>query len=277
MFWLIILILGIVEGLTEFIPVSSTGHLIVVDQFLRFNEWLGAAGEEKRQLFDIFIQLGAILAVGWIYREKLVGAVTRGLSNREGADRRLLLMLIIAFVPAGVFGLLFNKFIKAHLFSPWTVAWALIVGGVLIMIIERLPLRARASSTEEMTLSQAFAVGCAQVLSLFPGTSRSAATIMGGLCAGITRPAATEFSFLLSFPTMMAATFYSLWKSRHALDSEFLLALFAGFVVAFVVAFLVVKWLIRFVQTHNFTVFAIYRILFGALILYLVWSGTMKG
>lgn len=276
MFWLIIIILGIVEGLTEFIPVSSTGHLIVVDQFLRFNEWLGAAGEEKRQLFDIFIQLGAILAVGWIYREKLVGAVTRGVS-REGADRRLLLMLIVAFLPAGFCGLLFNKFIKAHLFSPWTVACALIVGGVLIMIIERLPLRARASSTEEMTLGQAFAVGCAQVLSLFPGTSRSAATIMGGLCAGITRPAATEFSFLLSFPTMMAATFYSLWKSRHALDSDFVLALFVGFLVAFVVAFLVVKWLIRFVQTHNFTVFAIYRILFGALILYLVYSGTMKG
>jgi undecaprenyl-diphosphatase len=276
MFWIIILILGIVEGLTEFIPVSSTGHLIVVDQFLRFNEWLGAGGEEKRQLFDIVIQLGAILAVGWIYREKLTGAVTNGL-RQEGPDRRLLLMLIVAFLPAGVFGLLFNKFIKAHLFSSWTVALALIVGGFLILVIERLPLRPQTDATEKMTLGQAFAVGCAQVLALFPGTSRSAATIMGGLCFGITRPAATEFSCLLSFPTMMAATFYSLWKSRHALDSSFVLALSVGFLIAFIVAFAVVKWLIRYVQSHDFTLFAIYRILFGAFILYLVYTGKMKG
>ncbi len=276
MFWIIVIILGIVEGLTEFMPISSTGHLIVADGVLRFNEWLGADGEEKRQLFDIFIQLGAILAVGLIYREKLVGAVTRGL-RQPGPDRHLLLMLIISFLPAAIIGLLFNKYIKAYLFSPWTVAWALIVGGVLILIIERLSLRPRAASTEEMTLGQALAVGLAQVLSLIPGTSRSAATIMGGLCAGITRPAATEFSFLLSFPIMLAASFYSLWKSRHALDSSFLLTLAVGFLVAFVIAYAVVKWLIRFVQTHDFTGFAIYRILFGGLILYLVYTGFMKG
>ena len=276
MFWIIVLILGVVEGLTEFIPVSSTGHLIVADGMLRFNEWLGADGEEKRQLFDIFIQLGAILAVGLIYREKLIRAVTRGVLQ-PGSDRRLLVMLIISFLPAAITGLVFNKFIKEHLFSPWTVAWALIVGGVLIFIIERLPLQARATTTEEMTFGQALAVGCAQVLSLFPGTSRSAATIMGGLCAGITRPAATEFSFLLSFPIMVAASSYSLWKSRHALDGDFLVTLAAGFLVAFLVAYAVVKWLIGFVQTHDFTSFAIYRILFGGLILYLVYAGVMKG
>lgn len=275
LFWIIVIVLGIVEGLTEFLPVSSTGHLIVVDQFLRFNEMLGAGGEEKRQLFDIFIQLGAILAVALIYREKLTGAFTRGLTQPAGPDRRLLLMLVVAFLPAGVCGLLLSHFIKAHLLFSRPVAYALIIGGVAILLIERLPLRPRTRTTEEMTLGQAFAVGCAQVFALFPGTSRSAATIMGGLGAGISRPAATEFSFLLSFPTMMAATFYSLWKSRHALDAGFALTLAVGFVIAFVVAFAVVKWFIRYVQTHDFTLFAVYRIGFGALILYLVASGRL--
>lgn len=273
-FWIIVVVLGIVEGLTEFLPISSTGHLIVADQLLGFVSQPGMT-KERAELFEVFIQLGAILAIGLIYHEKLLGAATRGLTQSRGPDRRLLVMLIVAFLPAGFVGLLTNKFIEAHLFSSRTVAWALIVGGLLILLIERLPLRTRTRTTEEMTLGQAFAVGCAQVLSLFPGTSRSAATIMGGLGAGLARPVATEFSFLLSFPTMLAATLYKLWKSRHTLDAGMGLTLLVGFVVSFVVAFAVVRWFIRYVQTHDFTVFAVYRILFGALILYLLFSGQL--
>jgi undecaprenyl-diphosphatase len=274
-FWLVVIILGIVEGLTEFIPVSSTGHLIVADQLLHFREMLGPNGTEKAELFEIFIQLGAVLAIGLIYREKLFGAATRSFTH-NGPDRKLAIMLVLAFLPVGVIGLLTNKYIKAHLFSSKTVAGALIVGGLLILLIERLPLRPRTESTEAMSFGQAFGVGCAQVFSLFPGTSRSAATIMGGLLAGVRRPAATEFSFLLSFPTMMLATLYSLWKSRHTLDSSMTLTLAVGFAVSFIVAMAVVKWLIRYVQTHDFTMFAAYRILFGGLILYLIASGHMN-
>ena len=273
LFWIIVIVLGIVEGLTEFLPVSSTGHLIVADQLLGFVNQPGMT-KERAELFEIVIQLGAVLAIGLIYREKLLGAATRGLTQ-EGPDRRLLLMLIVAFLPAASVGLLTSKFIEAHLFSSRTVAWALIVGGLLILLIERLPLRPRTRTTEEMSLGQAFAVGCAQVFSLFPGTSRSAATIMGGLGAGLARPVATEFSFLLSFPTMLAATLYKLWKSRHTLDTGMSLTLLVGFLVAFVVAFAVVRWFIRYVQTHDFTVFAVYRLLFGAAILYLLFSGRL--
>ena len=276
-FWIVVIILGIVEGLTEFIPVSSTGHLIVADQLLHFREMLGANGKEKAELFEIFIQLGAILAIGIVYQRKLIGAATRSFTE-NGPDRRLALMLILAFIPVAIIGKASNKWVEAHLFSSKTVAGALIVGGLLILLIERLPLRPRTDSTERMTLGQAFAVGCAQVLSLFPGTSRSAATIMGGLFAGIERPTATEFSFLLSFPTMMAATIFKLWQSRHVLhDADIRGALAVGFVVSFVVALAVVKWLIRYVQTHNFTVFAVYRILFGGLILYLVYGNYLSG
>ena len=276
-FWIVVIILGIVEGLTEFIPVSSTGHLIVADNLLHFQDYLGANGKEKAELFEIFIQLGAILAIGLVYRQKLIGAATRSFTE-NGPDRKLAIMLALAFLPVAIIGKLSNKYIEAHLFSPKTVAGALIVGGLLILLIERLPLRPRTETTEGMTLGQAFGVGCAQVLSLFPGTSRSAATIMGGLIAGIRRPAATEFSFLLSFPTMMAATIYKLWQSRHVLhEPDIRGALAVGFVVAFVVALAVVKWLIRYVQTHDFTLFAVYRLLFGAVILYLVFSGKLGG
>ncbi len=276
-FWIVVIILGIVEGLTEFIPVSSTGHLIVADQLLHFREMFGTGGTEKAELFEIFIQLGAILAIGLIYQKKLLGAATRSFTE-NGPDRKLAIMLVVAFLPVAIIGKLGNTWIKAHLFSSKTVAGALIVGGLIILLIERLPLRFRANSTESMTLGQAFSVGCAQVFSLFPGTSRSAATIMGGLLAGIERPTATEFSFLLSFPTMLAATIYSLWKSRHVLhEPDVRGALALGFVVSFVVALVVVKWLIRYVQTHNFTLFAVYRILFGGAILWLVFNGKLTG
>ena len=276
-FWIVVVILGIVEGLTEFIPVSSTGHLIVADQLLHFREMFGTAGTEKAELFEIVIQLGAILAIGLVYQRKLIGAATRSFTE-NGPDRKLAVMLLLAFIPVAIIGKLTNKWIEAHLFSSKTVAGALIVGGLLILLIERLPLRLRTSSTEAMTLGQAFSVGCAQVLSLFPGTSRSAATIMGGLLSGIERPTATEFSFLLSFPTMMAATIFKLWQSRHVLhEADVRGALAVGFVVSFIVALAVVKWLIRYVQTHNFTLFAVYRILFGGLILWLVFNGKLTG
>lgn len=276
-FWIVVVILGVVEGLTEFIPVSSTGHLIVADQLLHFRELLGQNGTEKAELFEIFIQLGAILAIGLVYRQKLLGAATRSFTE-NGPDRKLAVLLLVAFLPVAVVGKLGNTWIKAHLFSSKTVAWALIVGGVLILLIEQVAKRVRTRSTDTMTLGQSLAVGCAQVCSLFPGTSRSAATIMGGLLSGLDRPTATEFSFLLSFPTMLAATAYSLWKARHVLhEPDVRGALAVGFVVSFVVALVVVKWLIRYVQTHRFTVFAVYRILFGGAILWLVFNSYLTG
>lgn len=265
-FWIVVVVLGIVEGLTEFIPVSSTGHLIVADALLNFK---GMLGTEKAELFEVVIQLGAILAIGLIYREKLTGAATRSLTH-NGPERRLLISLVIGFIPVAVIGFLFHKKITLYLFSPLTVAYALIVGGVLILLIERLPLRVTARKTEEMSYAQAAAVGLAQMFSLVPGTSRSAATIMGGLCAGIDRPAATEFSFLLSFPVMIAASGFDLFKHRTVLDRSMALTLLVGFVVSFLVAAAVVRWLIRYVQRHNFTYFAVYRIVFGLTLLAMV-------
>lgn len=266
-FWFVVVILGIVEGLTEFIPVSSTGHLIVADAFLHFRELIGS--KERAELFEVVIQLGAILAIGLIYRQKLTGAATRSLTH-NGPERRLLISLIIGFIPVAVAGLLFHKVIARVLFSPFTVACALIAGGILILVIERLPLRVTARKTEEMSYAQAAAVGLAQMLSLVPGTSRSAATIMGGLCAGIDRPAATEFSFLLSFPVMLAASGFDLYKHRSVLDRGMTLSLLVGFAVSFIVAAAVVRWLIRYVQRHNFTYFAVYRIVFGLALLGMV-------
>ena len=270
--WLVIIVLGIVEGLTEFIPVSSTGHLIVADALLNFQQLIGS--KERDELFLVVIQLGAILAIGTIYREKLVGAATRSFTH-NGPERRLLISLIIGFVPVAVAGLLFHHKIEQYLFSPFTVACALIVGGILILIIERLPHKVTARRTEQMTYAQAAAVGFAQILSLFPGTSRSAATIMGGLCVGIERPTATEFSFLLSFPVMMAASGFDLFKHRHVLDKSMLCALGLGFIVSFIVALVVVKWLIRYVQRHDFTYFAVYRIVFGLILIGLVYTNHM--
>lgn len=273
--WLVVILLGIVEGLTEFLPISSTGHLIVADTFLGFKELLGVNGKEQADLFEVFIQLGAILAVAVVYREKLTGALTRSLTQ-AGEDRRLLLHLIVGFIPVAVVGFLFHKKIQALLFNPTTVAIAFIVGGVLILIIERLPLSQRVESTGAMTLGQSFAVGCAQLLSLVPGMSRSACTIMGGMCSGLNRQTATEFSFLLSFPVMLAASAYSMLKKIQLLDASFLGYLALGFVVSFVVALVVIRWLIRYVQTHDFSPFAGYRILFGILLLVLASNGLLK-
>jgi undecaprenyl-diphosphatase len=255
------LVLGIVEGLTEFLPVSSTGHLIIVGDLLDFND-------EKGKVFTIVIQLGAILGVFWDYRAR-VGRLITGLNTRH--EQRFLLHLSIAFLPAAIVGLLLHQQIKEHLFNPVTVGVALIVGGFVILLIERLPLRVRVSSMEDLGPKEALKIGIAQTFSLFPGVSRAAATIMGGLLAGLSRTAATEFSFLLAMPIMFAATLFEL-RINHALFESADIPVFAtGFVAAFVSALVVVKIFLRYVSNHSFTLFAIYRIIFGALVLWYFW------
>lgn len=271
--WLVAVILGIVEGLTEFIPVSSSGHLIVASDFLKFQQQLGSA--EKVELFIVVIQLGAILAVGYYFRQKLWNTLTsRDVVSSGG---RLRTNLMIAFIPAVVFGYFFHPFITKHLFSTFTVAISLILGGIAIIFIEKksdtdkhiVPL-------EDMSIKEALYVGLAQVVSLIPGVSRSGATIMGGMLSGMTRPAATEFSFLLSFPIMIAASGYEILKYRELFDTSMIGALVVGFIVAFFSALVVVAWLIKFVQKHTFVGFGIYRIVFGAFLLTLSLLGVLE-
>ncbi len=257
-------LLGIVEGITEFLPISSTGHLILFQDMLGFE---GPPGE----LFPIVIQLGAILSVCWLYRAKLIATVA-GLARDSGAQKFTVNMLL-AFLPAAVIGVFAYKFIKGALFTPLVVAIALIVGGIAILIIERLPAarNPRYDSIESVPYSRAFAIGLFQCLSMIPGTSRAAATIMGALLVGVTRPAAAEFSFILAIPTMLAATTYDIYKNRATLSAEGLELIAIGFVVSFIVALFVVKWLIGYVSRHGFTPFAIYRIVFGAAMLALIY------
>jgi len=254
----IALTLGIVEGLTEFLPISSTGHLIVTSRLLHF-EGLRA------EVFSVFIQLGAILAVVWEYRAKLV-RVVRDLP-RERRARGFAWNLVLGFLPAAVLGLAVHDFISERLFNPVTVALALIVGGLAILVVEALPLAARTRDVDAVGWRQALGVGLAQCLSLWPGFSRSAATILGGMLAGCDRRTATEFSFFLAIPTMFAATLYDLAKRYHDLAPGDLAWLALAFVVAFVVAWGTVRWLLRFVSTHTFRAFAWYRLAVGVLIL----------
>jgi undecaprenyl-diphosphatase len=252
------LILGIVEGLTEFLPVSSTGHLILVGDLLHFND-------EKGKVFEIVIQFGAILAVAWEYRSR-IGHVVAGLSS-EPAARRFALNLAIAFVPLAVLGLLFQKTIKAVLFKPFPVAMAFIVGGVVILWAERRRHVVRVESVDELGPVDALKLGFAQALALVPGTSRSGATIIGGLLFGLSRRAATEFSFFLAIPTMTAATLYQVYKERALFVADDLGMFAVGFVAAFVSAFFCVRWLLRYISSHDFVPFAWYRIAFGIVIL----------
>jgi len=251
-------ILGLVEGVTEFIPVSSTGHLILASR------WLGEAGEAAKT-FDIFIQLGAILAVVWLYRARLARAILDARARPE--SRRFILNLVIAFLPAAIVGFLAHDWIKARLFTPTVVAAALVVGGLLILLIERLRPRERVATVDDVAPSTALGIGLAQVLSLIPGTSRSGATIMGGYALGLSRRAATEFSFFLSIPVMFAATLFDLVKSRGALTAGDAPAFAVGFIVAFVSALVVVKAFLGYVSHHSFAAFAWYRIALGALLL----------
>ena len=260
------LILGIVEGLTEFLPVSSTGHLILAGDLLDFND-------ERGKLFHIVVQTGAILAVCWEYRARL-GAVGAGLGG-GGGGRRFVGERASAFVPLGVLGLAFGKAIKAHLFQPVPVALAFILGGVFILWAERRQHVVRFASVDELRWQDALKLGLAQACALIPGTSRSGATIIGGLFFGLSRKAAAEFSFFLAIPTLIAATAYQLWKERHLLDADDLGMWAVGFVSAFVSAFLCVRWLLRYISTHDFTAFAWYRIAFGFVVLATAYTGMV--
>jgi undecaprenyl-diphosphatase len=251
-------VLGLVEGATEFIPVSSTGHLIVA------SAWLGRT-DEAAKTFDIFIQLGAVLAIVWLYRARLTATVLA--ARRDPASRQLLLNLVIAFLPAAIVGFLLHDWIKTHLFRVPVVAAALVLGGIAILLIERWRPVERVADAGGVPPRTAVGIGLAQVLSLVPGTSRSGATILGGYLLGLSRRAATEFSFFLAIPVMFAATLYDLLKSAGSLTGADAPAFAVGFVVSFLSALVVVQGFLRYVSRHSFTAFAWYRIVFGTLLL----------
>ncbi len=251
------LVLGIVEGITEFLPISSTGHLIVASSVINYPE-------ASRDTFEIFIQFGAILAVVWHYAQPLSSLTRRAATENDA--RMMIAKVLLAFVPAAGVGFLFHKAIEEHLFSPLVVAITLVVGGLIILFVERQRLKFEVQTMEAMGWRHAIWVGVAQVLSLIPGVSRAGATIIGGMLAGMNRPSATQFSFYLSLPTMFAASFYSLFKARHLLTATDALPFAVGFVAAFISALLVVRAFINFVQRHDFSGFGYYRIAAGVVI-----------
>jgi len=261
------LILGIVEGLTEFLPISSTGHLILVGDLLDFNS-------DREKVFMIAIQLGAILAVCWEYRRKIAD-IAMGIGSDLSAQR-FVLNLLIAFMPAAILGLLFIDVIKQYLFNPLSVATALVIGGIVILWAERRDHRIEVEQIDDMDWKHALKVGCAQCLALIPGTSRSGATIIGGLLFGLSRKAAAEFSFFLAIPVMFAATFYDVYKNRAILEFDDIGMFAVGFVAAFFSALIAVRGLIRFISNHDFTIFAWYRIVFGCVILLTAYTGIVE-
>lgn len=263
------LVLGIVEGLTEFLPVSSTGHLILAGDLIGFEP---AWGES----FYIAIQAGAIVAVCWHYRMRLISILFN--LFKSGKQQRLAVNIVVGFLPAAFLGATLSSFVKAHFFNVFTVALALVAGGLIILWIEsrheKQHVRPRIQEIDEMTVKDAFAVGCMQCFALIPGTSRSGSTIIGGLILGLSRKAATEFSFFLAIPTIFGATVWDLWQSREALSVESLPAIAVGFVVSFVSAIVVVRWLLRYVSSNDFRVFGWYRIIFGLVILVAGYFGV---
>ncbi|MGZ8292312.1 MAG: undecaprenyl-diphosphate phosphatase [Telluria sp.] len=255
-------IMGLVEGLTEFLPISSTGHLILAGSLLNFTD-------EKAKVFEIVIQAGAIMAVCYEYRRKIY-SVFSGLTH-DPKSQRFVLNVAVAFLPLAILGLIFGKMIKAALFSPVPVALAFIVGGVIIPWVERRhkthPPAIRFENVDDMSMLDALKVGIAQAAALIPGTSRSGATIIGAMAFGLPRKVATEFSFFLAIPTLILATIYSLIKERHLLTLADLPVFTLGSISAFISAFMCVRWLLRYISTHDFRVFAWYRILFGMVVL----------
>ncbi|MEW5790563.1 MAG: undecaprenyl-diphosphate phosphatase [Pseudomonadota bacterium] len=260
--WLKALILGILEGATEFLPISSTGHLIIAADLLHYTG-------EQAKVFEIVIQLGAIVAVVYNYRAK-VGNVVGGLGS-DPVAQRFAVNLLIAFLPASMLGVALHGFIKSHLFNPFTVAAALMAGGFVILAIEHFKPAPRIHSVDEMRWPDALKVGLAQSFALFPGVSRAGSTIMGGLVVGLSRPAATEFSFFLAIPTMFAATTYDLYKNLDILHTEDFVLFAIGFAAAFVSALIVVRSLLAYVGRHDFKIFAYYRIVFGLVVLWYFW------
>ncbi len=281
-------IMGLVEGLTEFLPISSTGHLILAGALLGFDD-------EKGKVFDIAIQTGAIFAVILVYWQKIRDTVVALPSDRQA--QRFALNVLIGFLPAVVLGLLFGKAIKAHLFTPVVVASTFILGGLIILWAEKrqkfdedapgsgvanavgagLSERsARINSVDEMTALDALKVGLAQCLAMVPGTSRSGATIIGGMLLGLSRKAATDFSFYLAIPTLIGAGVYSLYKERALLSLADAPMFLVGLVVSFISAWLCIRWLLRYIASHSFVGFAYYRIAFGLLVLATAWTGTVQ-
>jgi undecaprenyl-diphosphatase len=258
-------IMGVVEGLTEFLPISSTGHLILAASLLNFTG-------EKVKVFDIAIQTGAIFAVILVYWQRLRD--TAASFRSDARARRFTLNVLIAFVPAVVLGLLFGKAIKAHLFNPTVVASAFIVGGFIILWAERRPPgKVRIHEVDEMTPWDALKVGLVQCFAMVPGTSRSGATIIGGMLLGLSRKAATDFSFFLAIPTLIGAGAYSLFKERALLSWADVPMFAVGLLFSFASAWLCVRWLLRYIATHDFVPFAWYRIVFGAVVLLTAWTG----
>lgn len=255
-------VLGIVEGITEFLPISSTGHLIIASDLLNFQGSIGGT-------FEIFIQLGAVLAVVWYYRRDLWQQARA--VPRDPKVRRFWLNVAIAFVPAAAVGFLLHEWIKERLFSPVTVAVALIVGGIVLLLIERRDHSAGTPSVYDVTPKQALGIGLAQILSLIPGASRSATTIIGGLLTGLDRPTATNFSFYLAIPTLGLATVYDLLSSLDQISANDALNLLVGTVVSFVVALLAIGWLLRYIARNDFKIFGYYRIIFGLIVLVWFW------
>jgi undecaprenyl-diphosphatase len=272
-------LMGVVEGLTEFLPISSTGHLILAGSLLDFTG-------EKVKVFEIAIQTGAMGAVIWQYRARLAGTVL-GLA-RDAVAQRFALNVLIAFLPAAVFGLAFGSLIKAHLFHPVPVALAFVVGGLIILWVEARhkraygardlagARRARIETVDDMRPIDALQVGLLQCLALIPGTSRSGATIIGAMVLGFSRRCATEFSFYLGIPTLIGAGVYSAWKARGLLSAADLPMFAVGAVFAFASALLCIRWLIRYISTHDFTIFAWYRIVFGGLVLLTAHTGWVQ-
>ena len=260
-------IMGVVEGLTEFLPISSTGHLILAGALLGFDD-------EKAKVFDIAIQTGAILAVIIVYWQRIRDTIV-ALPTQKHAQR-FSLNVLIAFVPAVVLGLLFGKAIQAHLFTPAVVATTFILGGFIILWAEkRPPTKVRIESVDEMNPWDALKVGLVQTLAMIPGTSRSGATIIGGMLLGLSRRAATDFSFYLAIPTLIGAGFYSLYKERAVLSAADLPMFMVGLVFSFFSAWLCVRWLLRYISSHSFVPFAWYRIVFGIVVLGTAWSGLV--
>lgn len=261
-------VMGVVEGLTEFLPISSTGHLILAGALLGFDD-------EKAKVFDIAIQTGAIFAVILVYWEKIRSTV-KALPYQVEAQR-FVMNVFIGFLPAVILGLLFGKFIQSHLFTPWVVASTFIVGGFIILWAERRPpSTVRIRTVEDMRGRDALMVGLVQCLAMVPGTSRSGATIIGGMLLGLSRKAATDFSFFLAIPTLIGAGVYSLYKERELLSFDDVPMFATGLVVSFFSAWICVRWLLKYIASHSFEVFAWYRIGFGLLVLGTAWTGTVN-
>jgi undecaprenyl-diphosphatase len=253
-----VIVLGIVEGVTEFLPISSTGHLIVFADFLNFEGSVGGT-------FEIFIQLGAVLAVVWFYRRDLGSQVRAVPTDRK--VQRFWLNLLIAFLPAALIGFVLHDWIKAHLFRSWVVALAMVVGGVVLLLVERRDHSAGTADLYDVTPRQALGVGLAQVFALIPGASRSATSIIGGLLGGLDRPTATGFSFYLAIPTLGLATVFDLMTSLDQITAGDVVNLVVGAVVSFVVALIAIRWLLGYIAHHDFKIFGAYRIVAGLVVL----------